>query len=256
MAESKIDISASAIALDEAAQKACAVDQFGDAISVQDAYAIQAASISRRLDRGEKKIGIKMGFTSRAKMAQMGVHDLIWGRLTDAMLLEEGGYLDFSRYVHPRVEPEIAFLLGAPLKGVVTRLEAQAAVAGIAPAMEIIDSRYRDFRFSLADVVADNASSSGVVIGSWNDPEIPMENLGMIMRFDGQPVQIGSSAAILGHPVRALVAASRLAAENGEYLQAGDIVLAGAATPAEALQQGVHVSLDVQRLGNICFTVG
>ena len=89
-----------------------------------------------------------------------------------------------GRFIHPRVEPEIAFLIGTPLAGVVTPLQAQTALAGVAPAMEIIDSRYENFKFSLADVVADNASSSGLVVGSWQTPRQAIENLGMVMSFD------------------------------------------------------------------------
>lgn len=249
------NIAEMARALDEAAHSARAVPQFGDTLSVEDAYAVQAASIRRRIGRGERRIGMKMGFTSRAKMVQMNVHDMIWGRLTDAMIEEDGGVVDIERFVHPRVEPEIAFLIGAPLAGVVTPIEAGMALAGIAPAMEIIDSRYENFKFSLADVVADNASSSGLVVGNWQTPQQAFENLGMVMSFDGHPVQIGSSAAILGHPIRSLVAAARLMAEAGESLAPGDIVLAGAATSAEALRKGVYVRLEIQNLGAVDFTV-
>lgn len=251
-----VDIAACAERLDQAARTGTAIPQFGEGLSEDDAYAVQAASIALRLARGEKRIGMKLGFTSRAKMIQMGVHDMIWGRLTDAMLVEEGGLLDLSRYVHPRVEPEIAFIIGKPLAGVVSPLQAQQAIAGIAPAMEIIDSRYENFKFSLADVVADNASSSGLVLGAWNAPDTPIANLGMVMSFNGQPVQIGSSAAILGHPLRALVAAARLAGQAGETLSPGDIVLAGSAASAEALSPNVQVRLEVQRLGAVEFMVG
>ena len=249
------DIAECAQTVDEAARSARAVAQFGDNLSVEDAYAIQSASIARRLDRGERRVGMKMGFTSRAKMVQMGVHDMIWGRLTDAMIEEEGGVVNLARFIHPRVEPEIAFLIGAPLAGVVTPLQAQSAVTGIAPALEIIDSRYENFKFSLADVVADNASSSGLVVGNWKTPQQAFDNVGMVMSFDGHPVQIGSSAAILGHPIRSLVAAARLVAEAGETLSPGDIVLAGAAMSAEPLRAGTHVRLEVQNLGSVEFSV-
>src|SRR3546814_16556575 len=94
-----------------------------------------------------------MGFTSRAKMVQMGVSDLIWGRLTSAMLVEDGGSITLSRYVHPRVEPEVAFLVGRPLAGRVTPVQALAAVDAVAPALEHIASRSEDFRLSLTAVV-------------------------------------------------------------------------------------------------------
>ena len=125
----------------------------------------------------------------------------------------------------------------------------------MAPAIEIIDSRYRNFRFSLADVVADNCSSSGVVVGAWRSPERDLTNLGMILEIDGRPRQIGSSAALLGDPVRSLVAAARLSSAAGEPLQPGWIVMAGGATAAEALSPGDWVRNTVRHLGAAAFSV-
>ena len=164
-----------AVVVDEAQRAARAIPQLTKDhpdLSVPDAYAIQALSVARRIARGEKRIGVKMGLTSRAKMVQVGVEEAAWGRLTDAMLLEEGGVLKKSAFVHPRLEPEIVFLLKKRLSGKVSALEAMSAVEAIAPAMEVIDSRYENFKFALPDVVADNTSSSGLVIGSWRSPEI------------------------------------------------------------------------------------
>jgi 2-oxo-3-hexenedioate decarboxylase len=121
--------------------------------------------------------------------------------------------------------------------------------------MEIIDSRYKNFKFSLEDVVADNASSSSFVVGPWHRPDTDLDNLGMVMEFNGRPVQIGSSAAILGQPVRSLVSAARLTTEAGERLEAGWIVMAGGATAAEALRSGIHVRNTVQGLGSVAFSV-
>lgn len=243
------DVAEFARIVDDAAHNAAAIEQFGGRFDEAEAYAIQKASIARRIARGERRIGLKMGFTSRAKMEQMGVNDMIWGRLTDAMLVEEGASIAMERFIHPRVEPEIAFLIGKPLPAKASMLQVQAAIDAVAPAMEIIDSRYKNFKFSLTDVVADNASSSALVVGAWRTATHDIANLGMVMHYDGTPVQIGSSAAILGHPLRALLAAARLAAEAGEPLEPGDIVLAGAATNAEALRPGVAVRLEVQNLG-------
>jgi 2-oxo-3-hexenedioate decarboxylase len=172
------------------------------------------------------------------------------------MCLEEGGSLSRARYVHPRIEPEIAFLLKAPLSGEVSLIEAEAAIAAVAPAMEIIDSRYRDFKFTLPDVVADNSSSSGFVLGPWARPDQDISNLGMVMEVDGRPVQIGSSAAILGHPLRSLVAASRLVARAHGRLEAGWIVLAGGATAAQPLAVGQHIRTIVQNIGSVSIRVG
>ena len=250
------DLAKLAERLDEAQRTATATPQLAEPIGLDEAYEVQKASMARRYARGERRVGIKMGFTSRAKMVQMGIDEMIWGRLTDAMLIEDGGSIDFAAFVHPRVEPELAFLLKAPLVGKVTPMAALAAVDGIAPALEIIDSRYENFKFSLTDVVADNSSSSAFVVGSWSSPAVDFSNLGMILEIDGVAKQIGSSAAILGAPIRSLVAAARLAEAAGEPLGAGDIVMAGGATAAEALSLGQHDRVSVQKLGSAEFRVG
>jgi 2-oxo-3-hexenedioate decarboxylase len=256
MLETTVSLEALAERLDDAARYARAVPQLAEPLDIEQAYEIQRLSVARRIARGERRTGMKMGFTSKAKMVQMGLSDLIWGRLTDAMLVDDAATIDLAAYVHPRVEPEVAFLLARPLAGRVTLAEAAAAVGAVAPALEIIDSRYENFRFSLTDVVADNTSSSGYVVGAWNDPHTDVANLGLILEIDGKPVQIGSSAAILDHPLRSLVAAARLVAAAGETLPAGSIVMAGGATAAEALTRGCRVRLSMERLGDVGFSVG
>lgn len=249
-----LDLASLAERLDTAATTASAIAQLTAAhpdLTLGDAYAIQRRLIAHREARGERVIGMKMGFTSRAKMVQMGVSDLIWGRLTDAMQIADDGALDMRRFVHPRIEPEVAFRLKAPLAGPVGSAEALAAIEAVAPAMEVIDSRFADFRFALEDVVADNSSSSAFVVGGWQAPFGDMSNLGMVMSFNGRAVQFGSSGAILGNPLRSLVEAARLAAEAGVELKAGWIILCGAATNAEALRPGIHVRLEAERLGRV-----
>jgi 2-oxo-3-hexenedioate decarboxylase len=254
---SLVDIAAIAVRLDDAARTAKAVAQLPAELGLTpaDAYAIQKESIACRLRRGERRVGVKMGFTSRAKIVQMGVSDMLWGRLTDGMVVEDGGTLDLAKYVHPRVEPEIAFLLKKELAGRVTPLQALSAVEAVAPAMEIIDSRYADFKFSLTDVIADNASSSGFVTGPWHRADMDFSNLGLLMSFSGRPRQVGTTAAILGDPLRALAAAARFAAEAGEPLQPGWIVMAGGATAAEPLAAGAWVETEMQHLGRVAFAV-
>ena len=254
---SKPNVKALARKLDQAARAASPVAQLSNdtPLTLDQAYAIQKETIRLRMLRREQRAGVKMGFTSRAKIAQMGIDDLIWGRLTDGMIVEEGAPIDFSDFIHPRVEPEIAFLLKRPLSGRITPMQAMEAVEAIAPALEIIDSRYSNFKFSLEDVVADNASSSGFVTGPWQIPDFDFGNLGLVLTFDGKPVQIGSTAAIMGHPLRSLIAASRFADEAGEPLKPGWIVMAGGATAAEALSAGQYVELEMENMGRVAFGV-
>lgn len=251
------DLAALAAIADDAANDGKAIPQFTNShdLSVADAYEIQAMSIGRRLDRGERLVGIKMGLTSRAKMAQVGVDEVIWGRLTDAMRIAEGGSIALDGYVHPRLEPEIAFLLDTPLAGPVSGVEAMAAVGAVAAAGEVIDSRYEDFKFSLPDVIADNSSSSGFILGDWRSPDTPIDNLGMVLERNGRLAEIGSSAAILGNPIRSLVEASRMAAEAGLTLEPGWIVLAGGATAAIPLQAGDSLRIVVERLGTVSLNI-
>lgn len=244
--------------LDEAACARTPVPQLGaggEELTLAEAYDVQSGLVRRREARGERLIGVKMGFTSEAKRAQMKIDDLIFGRLTDAMRIESGGVLSLQRFIHPRAEPELAFLLRAPLRGRVSREAARAAVAGVAPALEVVDSRYRDFRFSLADVIADNSSSAAFVVGAWQSLPEDLTPLGIRLCFDGQPLESGTAAAIMGDPLLSLTAAARLAGDAGVTLEAGWLVMAGGATAARPLQAGVRVSAEVESLGSVGFEV-
>ncbi|WP_206995404.1 2-keto-4-pentenoate hydratase [Trinickia mobilis] len=251
-----MNVATAAARVDDAARHVEAIEQLsaGESFSLGQAYEIQRASIKRRTQRGERTVGIKLGFTSRAKMIQMGVDSLIWGWLTDAMLEAEGASVDLSRFIHPRVEPEVCFVTRRDIDRPLTALEAHAYIEAVAPAMEIIDSRYRAFRFTLEDVVADNCSSAGLVIGAWSRRFDVLRNAGVLMRFNGRDVQTGSTAAILGHPLRSVVQASHLVAEAETPLPAGSLIMAGAATAAQALTPGLHVQCVVSGIGQAEFT--
>ena len=247
-----------ALVLDQAARQRIAVPQLGtdgEELTLSEAYAVQAGLLRLREARGERLIGLKMGFTSEAKRAQMKIDDLIFGRLTDAMRIADGGTLSLGGFIHPRIEPELAFLLGAPLSGEVSPESARRAVAGVAPALEVIDSRYRDFRFSLADVIADNSSSAALVVGGWQSPPTDLAALGIRLCCDGTVLESGSAAAIMGDPLRSLVAAARLAAAADLRLEAGWLVLAGGATAAHPLRPKTRVSVEVERLGSAALEV-
>jgi 2-oxo-3-hexenedioate decarboxylase len=222
-------------------------------MTLEDAYDIQRVSIGRRLGRGERLVGMKMGLTSKAKMEQMGVHNPIYGHLTDPMIAADGAELPRADYIHPRVEPEVCFILGKDLKGPVTPAQALDAVDGVCAALEVIDSRYRDFKFTIIDVVADNASSSTVVLGTkrLRPDEIDVANLGIVLEKNGEVEHVGSSAAIYGHPLNSLAEMANLLAERGEFLRAGQIFMAGGATAAIHVDSGDHVRAEVDGLGSV-----
>jgi 2-oxo-3-hexenedioate decarboxylase len=255
-ANAAINVEQAAQYLDDAAREVRAVEQMSirTPFSVDEAYRIQRASIERRKARGERPIGVKLGFTSRAKMIQMGVDSLIWGWLTDTMLEEEGAPVELGQYIHPRVEPEVCFLTKRDIDGPVTALEAHSYLEALAPAMEIIDSRYEAFRFTLEDVIADNCSSAGVVVGAWSRRLDGLRNAGVLMRFDGRDVQVGSTGAILGDPLRSIVQASRLVTDASIVLPAGSLIMAGAATAAQALTPDLHVQCVLNGIGQAEFS--
>ncbi|SDY17832.1 2-oxo-3-hexenedioate decarboxylase [Saccharopolyspora shandongensis] len=203
---------------------------------IEEAYAIQAALIARREVRGERAVGVKLGFTSKAKMAQMGVSDVIVGRLTDAMRIADGADVDLSRFIHPKIEPEIAYRLSRDVDVDDPTTDIESCVDALAPALEIIDSRYRDFRFTYTDVVADNTSASAYAVGPWRPLE-DVSNRAVKLRVGNTEV-VGSTAAVLGNPVRALHALLDMCRRRRIPLRAGQVVLAGAATAAATLTAG------------------
>lgn len=246
--------------LDDAVRSATAIPQPSageDSLTLPLAYEVQRAGLALRSGRGDTTIGVKLGFTSKAKAAQMGVSDVIIGAITSSMEVVDGGEIDLSALIHPRIEPEVAFLLGEDVDPHDPRSVARTAVSHVAPALEIIDSRYRDFAFSLEDVVADNTSAAGFVTGPWTsfaEGRVDLDNRGVILEQDGEPVMTDSTSAILGHPEHALSAAKRMARLYGHGLPAGTILLAGAATPAVPLVPGSRVEATVSGLGRVGVT--
>jgi len=215
-------------------------------LSLEDAYAIQAAGIRLRQERGERIVGYKMGLTSKAKMEQMNLHSPIYGVLTDRMRVADRGVFRLEGKIHPKAEPEVAFILGRALRGKVTPAQAFEACSGVCAALEILDSRYVGFKyFSLPDVVADNCSASYFVVsdevlsGAALDPSrLDLSNLEVRLEQDGRLVEKASSGAVLGNPVNSLVYLCELLAAQGLGLEPGNIVLTGAATTAAPLAPG------------------
>ncbi|MCY1036452.1 fumarylacetoacetate hydrolase family protein [Corallococcus sp. BB11-1] len=223
-------------------------------LSVPDGYAVQAQGIRLREAQGERRVGLKMGFTSEAKRQQMNLGSPIFGVLTDRMLVPSGGVVHVGAGIHPRIEPEIAFRTSKELKGTVTRDEVLDACSAVFAAMEVLDSRFVGFKyFSLPDVVADNASSSLFVPGTTERGvrELDLTKLQMRMEVNGRVEGEARSDAISGDPVVSLIQLCALLAERGEVLPAGSVVLSGAATAAYLMKPGDVVKLTVDGLGTV-----
>jgi 2-oxo-3-hexenedioate decarboxylase len=188
----------------------------------------------------------------------MGLDAPVFGELTDVMRVQDGGTFSLAGGIHPKIEPEIAFEIGQDLSGAITLEQAGQAVTRVFAAMEILDSRYRDFKyFSLPDVVADNSSSSHWVVAKEGKPlaGLSLETLPIVMEVNGEVKQQATGAAISGHPLRSLVQLCELLATRGRSLPKGSIVLAGAATVAEMLKPGDQVKTTIEGLGSVSVTV-
>lgn len=242
--------------LDTAAIEATPVSQMAEKekITLEDAYKIQQLSIGRRLMRGEHITGFKLGFTSKAKMEQMGVHDLIWGFLTDQMEIKSGEEIALKQWIHPRAEPEIAFRVSQDFPDrELTLKELPEYLDKMATAIEVIDSRYENFKFSLEDVIADNCSSTGYAIGKWHDLETDITNLDIVLKINDNTIQQGKTSAILGNPLQPVVELSRLASIANIAVKKGYVILAGAATAAEYLKSEQKIEAEVEHLDNVHF---
>ncbi|WP_426004423.1 2-keto-4-pentenoate hydratase [Paenarthrobacter sp. NyZ202] len=237
--------------LDQAQREGVAINQFGDLLSLESAYKVQSELLSLRLARGEQLSGAKLGFTSQAKMAQMGVKEVIVGFLTSSMQVNEGEQLPLTGSVHPRVEPEIAFRFGQPVPPDASEEQILASVDAVAPALEIIDSRYLNFSFSLADVVADNTSASRYVLGEWTSFTDDLAGRTVTLLVDGSITETGTTSAILGDPMNALRAFARMYPRHGTGLPAGAVLLAGAATAAVPLPPGSTITAIVAGIGGV-----
>ena len=227
-------------------------------LSLRDAYSIQAEGIRLRTARGERVVGQKMGLTSVAKRKQMNLDSPVYGVLTDRMRVPAGGVFRLPGSLHPKIEPEIAFRTSRELRGTLTREQALEACSSVFAAMEILDSRFIDFKyFSLPDVVADNSSSSHFILSPQerSPRELDLLQLPMVMEVNGERVQAARAEAISGDPVLSVVQLCALLAERGEALPAGSVVLAGAATAAHMMRPGDRIRLSVEGLGEVAVSV-
>lgn len=223
-------------------------------ISIEDAYAIQTANLERRLASGGVVVGRKVGLTSKPMQEMLGVSEPDYGALLADMAVDDGGEISLATLIQPRVEAEIAFLMVGDLSGPgVTATSAMPAVAGVLPALEIIDSRIADWKIGLIDTVADNASSARFAVGAKLTP-LPGLDLrleGMALYRDGEPIDTGAGAAVLGNPLNCLAWLANKLAEFGTSLKAGDVVLAGAMHRAVPVSAGEVYRADFATLGSV-----
>jgi 2-oxo-3-hexenedioate decarboxylase len=219
-------------------------------LTIADAYDIQDGVIDRHLASGTRIAAAKLGLTSRAKQQQMNVTEPLYGWMTEEMRVEDEA--EVEDYIQPRAEPEVAFIIGKELEGPnVTTAEVIAATEAVAPALDILDSRFSGYRFTLADVTADNSSAAGFVLGEPVDPPRDLRVTGCVFEKNDELVATAAGASVMDHPAAAVAWFVRKLHERGRTLAAGTTVLAGAWTAAVPITPGDRLRATFDHVGSV-----
>lgn len=221
-----------------------------EGLDADGAYVAQEAMVELL---GRPVVAAKLGLTSRAKQQQMSVAEPLYGWLLEGDAIEAGTALRCEELIQPRVEPEIAFLTSAELAGKgVTASRVLAATAAVMPAIDVLDSRYAGYRFTLPDVIADNASAARFAVGDPVDAAgIDLRRVGCVFTKNGELVATAAGAAVLDHPAAAIAWFVRKLAARGATLPGGSLVLAGALTAAVPVAPGDSVAVEIDRIGSV-----
>lgn len=233
------------------------LSQTWPAIDLADAYGIQQDNVVRRMAAGATVVGHKVGLTAAAMQQLLGVDEPDFGQLFDDMVHRDGAAVPAGRYCQPRIEPEICFRLARPLRGPgVTAGDVLAATEAVAPALEIVDSRIVDWKITLVDTVADNASSAGLIHGAWTPiGQVPdLAKVTVDLFIDGQATASGAGDAVLGHPAEAVAWLVNTLATFGAALEPGHLILPGAMTTAPFVTAGQKVEAVFSTLGRVSAT--
>ena len=223
-------------------------------IDVVDAYEIQLINITRRVAGGARVVGHKVGLSSEAMQTMMGVDEPDYGHLLADMEVFEDVPVAAAKYLYPRVEVEVGFILADDLPGSgCTEDDVLAATAAFVPSIELIDTRIKDWKIALCDTIADNASSAGFVIGPErvSPKDIDITSIDAVLTRNGEVVAEGRSDAVLGNPVTAVAWLARKVDSFGVRLRAGDIVLPGSCTRAIDARPGDRFVADFTGLGSV-----
>lgn len=223
-------------------------------IDVVDAYEIQLINIRQRVAEGARVLGHKVGLSSLAIQQMMGVDEPDYGHLLDEMQLFEDTPVKANRYLYPRVEVEVGFVLNADLPGAgCTEDDVLAATEALVPSIELIDTRITDWKIELCDTIADNASSAGFVLGQArvSPRDIDVKGIDAVLRCNGEVVAQGRTDAVLGNPVTAVAWLARKVDGFGVRLRKGDVVLPGSCTRAIDAHPGDDFVADFAGLGSV-----
>jgi 2-keto-4-pentenoate hydratase len=223
-------------------------------ISIEEAYKIQLRVVDLKKQRGQVVVGKKIGLTSKGMQDLLGVHEPDYGHILDKMVVYEGEALTFSQLIQPKVEGEIAFLLKKDLKGPgVTAASVLTATEGVMPAIEVIDSRVRNWKIKIQDTIADNASSARVILGGGITTleGLDLRYVGMALEKNGEVIATGAGAAVLGNPAQSVAWLANKLAEFDITLKAGEIIMSGSLVAAAEVAPKDVIRATFDRLGSV-----
>ncbi len=223
-------------------------------MTIADAYQVQMAGVTARLASGGKLIGKKVGLTSKAMQNFLGVSEPDFGHLFADMLLDEETPVSLSRFMQPKIEAELAFVMGQDLAGPgVGIADVLRAAAAVVPSFEVIDSRVQDWKIKIQDTVADNGSSAALVLGSRLTPvdAVNLKYVGLVLEQNGRILETAAGAAILGHPAQAVAWLANALGRMGVPLKKGEVVLSGSFTKAFPVQAGDVFRATFGELGSV-----
>jgi 2-keto-4-pentenoate hydratase len=226
-------------------------------MDVTDSYTIQLLNIADRLAAGATVLGHKVGLSSKAMQDMMGVDEPDYGHLLSDMACFEDVPVDAARYLLPRIEPEVAFILGGDLPGQdCTERDVLNATEWVTASLELIDSRIADWKIGLVDTIADNASSAGFVLGTArvNPAEVDLRDIPVTLWRNDDEVGVGRSDAVLGNPVTSVAWLARKVASFGVRLKAGHVIMPGSCTRAIDARAGDVFRADFGPLGPVSLT--
>jgi len=223
-------------------------------LTLEDAYLVQQGVVRRYLDDGDRVVGYKLGLTSKPMQQMLGVDSPDFAPVMASHVLDDGAAVALTDFIAPKLEAEIALVLGDDLSGPdCTPLDVQRAVEGVVASIELVDSRVADWRIKLVDTVSDMASSGAIVIGGGSAPvaDVDLRTLGMVFTRDGEVIATGAGAAALGNPAAAVAWLVRTLHPFGASLPAGSIVMTGALHAAVPVAAGETYRAEFDRLGPV-----
>jgi 2-keto-4-pentenoate hydratase len=252
MIQSSADIEGAALALRQARQLLQPIPPIRDAYALDGtgaAYAVQELNTEHYLKKGRRLIGRKIGLTAKAVQAQLGVNEPDYGMIWSDFGFAPSDAIPVARFMQPKLEAEVAFVIGRDLDAPdLLPFDVTRSIEYALPALEIVDSAIADWKISLADTIADNASGGGYVVG--DNPravvDLDLRLCGMVLSRNGVAESSGLGAACLGHPLQAVSWLARKMVEVGRPLKAGDLVLSGALGPMVSIRAGDHFDVEIQ----------